>query len=107
MYAHSDTSLLNYSQWNIQTHRAETSNVRNSISRHLKFLRDEFEYSIENNSKGWYLSERTFDDSELRVLVDGVLSSKYIPENTAQKLIDRIADLGTPTLRTKKLNHAV
>ena len=78
---------------------------RNSISRHLKFLRDEFEYSIENNSKGWYLSERTFDDSELRVLVDGVLSSKYIPEKAAKQLIDRIADLGTPTLRAKKLNH--
>jgi len=78
---------------------------RNSISRHLKFLREEFGYSIERNANGWYLSGRTFDDSELRVLVDGVLSSKYIPEKTAKKLIDRIADLGTPTLRAKKLTH--
>jgi hypothetical protein len=79
--------------------------ARNAISRHVNLLKDEFNYDIEHDANGWYLNSRTFDDTELMALVDSVLSSKYLPESNAKSLIDRIADLGTPTLKEKKLTH--
>ena len=81
--------------------------TRNAISRHLGLLRDEFHYDIAHDNLGWYLNSRTFEDSELRALVDGVLSSKYIPQTNAKKLIDRLTEMGTPALRTKKLTHVI
>ena len=45
--------------------------------------------------KGYYYSERLFDDSEIRILVDGVLASKYIEEKQSAALISKLCGLGS------------
>lgn len=50
---------------------------------------------FQENHKGYYLRDREFDDLELRVLMDSVLTSKYIPESDASRLIEKLADLST------------
>ena len=48
---------------------------RKAISRNLSLLK-EAGYDIESGRNGCYLNEREFEDSELRMLIDGVLCSK-------------------------------
>ena len=50
---------------------------RKAIGRNLSLLK-EAGVEIKSTRNGCYLAERTFEDSELRLLIDGVLSSKYI-----------------------------
>ena len=45
---------------------------RKAISRNIQLLR-EAGYEIESTRAGSYLDERDFEDSELRMLIDGVL----------------------------------
>jgi hypothetical protein len=54
------------------------------VSRNIACL-IEYGYEIEttkDNKKGYWLVNRDFDESELGLLVDSVLSSRYIPEKT-------------------------
>lgn len=60
----------------------------------------EWGYEIEND-KGWYLSEREFEDVELRMLIDSVLYSKFIPLSQAKVLIEKIKGLGNIHFETK------
>ncbi len=43
--------------------------------------------------KGTYISERLFEDSELRLLIDGVLASKHISEKYSKDLIEKLSVL--------------
>ncbi len=62
---------------------------RKAISRNLSLLR-EAGVEIESGRAGSYLAYRDFENSELHLLIDGVLSSKHI---TAKHSVDLIAKL--------------
>lgn len=62
---------------------------RKTVSRNLGDLMDAG-YEIERDSDGYYLAERAFEDSELRLLIDSVLASRYIPKKQAAALIDKL-----------------
>lgn len=62
---------------------------RKAIGRNISLL-NEAGYEIETMKKGSYLAERTFEDSELRLLIDGVLSSGYITAKHSKDLIEKL-----------------
>ena len=62
---------------------------RKAIGRNISLL-CEAGYEIETTKKGSYLAERTFEDSELKLLIDGVLSSKYITPKQSKELIEKL-----------------
>lgn len=62
---------------------------RKAIGRNISLLR-EVGYEIETTKKGSYLAERTFEDSELKLLIDGVLSSRHITPKQSKELIDKL-----------------
>ena len=62
---------------------------RKSIGRNISLL-CEAGYEIETTKKGSYLAERRFEESELRLLIDGVLSSKHITPKQSKDLIDKL-----------------
>lgn len=75
--------------------------ARNAIGRTIALLK-EIGYDIstrEENGKGTYLRERLFDDMELRVLMDSVLTSRYIPEKNAEQLIEKLGKLSSRHFR--------
>ena len=65
---------------------------RKAISRNLSLLR-EASIEIESNREGSYLESREFEDSELHMLIDGVLSSRYITAGHSKDLIDRLCGM--------------
>ena len=62
---------------------------RKTVSRNLGDLIDAG-YEIEHDSDGYYFDGRTFEESELRLLIDSVLASRYIPRKQAASLIDKL-----------------
>ena len=62
---------------------------RKAIGRNISLL-NEAGFEIETIKKGSYLAERTFEDSELRLLIDGVLSSNYITAKHSKALIEKL-----------------
>jgi len=65
------------------------SSQRKSIARDIAELK-EFGYDIstfEENRKGNFMRIRTFEESELRILIDAVLSSKSITKKKSKELI--------------------
>lgn len=62
---------------------------RKAIGRNISLL-NEAGYEIETTKKGSYLAERTFEDSELKLLIDGVLSSKHITSKQSKELIEKL-----------------
>ena len=65
---------------------------RKAVGRNIAIL-NEMGYEIETTKKGSYLLSREFEDSELRLLIDCVLSSNYISEKHSADLIEKIAGL--------------
>ena len=55
---------------------------------------------MESHAKGNYLDERPFENAELRLMIDGVLSSRYITEKQAKNLAGRIARLSNKYFRS-------
>jgi len=68
---------------------AERKAISINISRLI-----EFGYDIVRQN-GYYLRERDFDNSELRLLVDSVLFSRNIPTNQAKDLIEKLQGLSS------------
>ena len=77
---------------------------RKAIGRNIALLQDMFERDSMNKTstaitiesdkrKGTFLDKRLFEDSELRLLIDGVLSSKHIPEKYSYDLIEKLSSL--------------
>ena len=62
---------------------------RKAIGRNISLL-NEAGFEIETTKKGSYLAERIFEDSELRLLIDGVLSSNYITAKHSKALIEKL-----------------
>ena len=62
---------------------------RKAIGRNISLL-CEAGYDIETTKKGSYLAERTFEDSELKLLIDSVLASKHITPKQSKDLIKKL-----------------
>lgn len=76
---------------------------RKAIGRHIKALKDA-DYPIEDCHGGSYLGERDFEDAELRMLIDGVLSSKYIAPKYSADLIEKLCKLSNKRFRSHVKN---
>ena len=50
----------------------------------------ELDYDIKKETKGYYLGERQFDETEIKFLIDAIYSSKIIPAEQAKKLSSKI-----------------
>ncbi len=61
---------------------------RRSIRNNIQSLKN-MGYEIIMTRRGCYLSEREFDDAELRMLIDSVLFSKSILGKQAERLFER------------------
>ena len=67
---------------------------RKAVARDLSRLK-EAGVEIRSDRKGSYLAARQFDDTELRILIDGVLSSRYISKRDSDGLIERLCELSS------------
>lgn len=76
---------------------------RKAISRNISLLR-EAGYEIESGRAGSYLDCRDLEDSELRMLIDGVLSSKYITAKHSKDLIDKLCNMSNKYFRSHVKN---
>ena len=76
---------------------------RKAVGRNLSLLK-EAGYDIASDRRGSYLAERTFDDSELRMLIDGVLASRYITAKHSKELIERLCSLSNRYFRSHVKN---
>ena len=65
---------------------------RKAIGRNISLLK-EAGVEIESLRAGSYLEYRDFEDAELHLLIDGILSSRYITARHSKDLIDRICSL--------------
>lgn len=65
---------------------------RKAIGRNISLLQSAG-YDIETTKKGSYLNSRLFEDAELRLLSDGVLSSRHITAKHSKELIEKLASL--------------
>ena len=72
---------------------AERKSVSRNISLLLEMGMDISTY--DENHKGYFLREREFDNLELRILIDSVMTSRYIPESDAKRLIHKLESLGS------------
>jgi predicted DNA-binding transcriptional regulator YafY len=80
---------------------------RKAISRNISLLK-EAGIEIKSGKNGSYLDSRDFEDSELHMLIDGVLSSKHITANHAKDLIERLCALSNMYFRSSvKHIHSV
>ena len=71
---------------------------RKTIGRNLSLLK-EAGYEIVSTKQGSYLDERRFEDSELRLLIDGVLASKHITAKHSKELINKLCGLSNKYFR--------
>ncbi len=76
---------------------------RKAISRNISLLR-EAGFEIESTKAGSFLDEREFEDSELRMLIDGILSSKYITAKHSKDLIEKLCGLSNKYFRSHVKN---
>ena len=80
---------------------------RKAVSRNISLLK-EAGIEIESRRDGSYLKCREFEDSELHMLIDGILSSKHITAKHSKDLIDRICTLSNKYFRSSiKHVHSV
>ena len=49
--------------------------------------------AYEENKKGYYMRERDFEFSELRLLTDAVLSAKFISKSQSREIVNKIKTL--------------
>ena len=76
---------------------------RKAIGRNISLL-NEAGFEIETTKKGSYLAERTFEDSELRLLIDGVLSSNFITAKHSKALIEKLCAQSNKYFRPRVKN---
>ncbi len=80
---------------------------RKAISRNISLLK-EAGFEISSTRAGSYLDCREFENSELKLLIDGVLSSKYITARHSKDLINKLCGLTNKYFRAHVKNiHSV
>ena len=72
---------------------------RKAVGRNLSLLK-EADYDIISTRNGCYLEKREFEDSELKLLIDGVLCSKHISPHHSKQLIEKLAELSNAYFRS-------
>ncbi|MDF2883029.1 MAG: hypothetical protein K0R54_3586 [Clostridiaceae bacterium] len=80
---------------------------RKSISRDIKLLCD-YGYDIISygeNREGYFMASRNFNVSELRLLIDAVLSAKFISVKQSRELVDKLKLLTSKDLAKKLENQ--
>ena len=63
---------------------------RKAVGRNISLLL-EADYDIVTTKRGVYLNERKYEPSEIRLLIDGVLSSRHIGVRHSRDLIEKLA----------------
>lgn len=76
---------------------------RKAISRNLSLLK-EAGAEIASGRGGTYLVCRQFEDAELHMLIDGILSSRYITAKHSKDLIERLCGLSNRYFRASVKN---
>ena len=76
---------------------------RKAIGRNISLLK-EAGFSIESGRNGSYLVERKFENSELRLLIDSVLSSKHITAKHSKDLIEKLCSMSNIHFRSHVKN---
>ena len=71
---------------------------RKAVGRNLSLLK-EAGYDIESERRGSYLASRTFDDTELHLMIDSVLASRHIPEKQSRDLIESLCSMSSKYFR--------
>ena len=80
---------------------------RKAISRNISLLK-EAGVDIESRRAGSYLESRDFEDSELKLLIDGVLCSQHINPRHSSDLIEKLCGLSNKYFRSHVKNiHSV
>ena len=80
---------------------------RKAISRNISLLK-EAGFDIESRRAGSYLQSREFEDSELKLLIDGVLCSQHINPRQSSDLIEKLCTLSNKYFRSHVKNiHTV
>lgn len=72
---------------------------RKAVGRNLSLLK-EADFDIISTRNGCYLEKREFEDSELKLLIDGVLCSKHISPHHSKQLIEKLAALSNTYFRS-------
>ena len=72
---------------------------RKAVARNITLLQAQ-EYDIIKD-QGYYLAERTFDDSELRLLIDSLLFSRHIPIKQCKELIKKLEEQSTVYFKSR------
>lgn len=72
---------------------------RKAVSRNLSLLK-EAGVEIESGRDGSWISGREFEDSELHMLIDGVLGSRYITARHSKDLIEKLCGLSNKYFRS-------
>ena len=70
---------------------------RRTVGKDVKLLREQgFEImsELKGHQNAYWISDRSFEIPELKVLVDAVQAASFIPESKSRVLIDKIAALG-------------
>lgn len=83
---------------------AERKSIYNDIEA-LRLLGTDVK-TVRGKSVGYYIASRDFELSELKLLVDAVSSSKFIPEKQSTELIKKLSSLSSVHDRSS-LNRAV
>ncbi|MCR4683756.1 MAG: WYL domain-containing protein [Clostridiales bacterium] len=80
---------------------------RKAVGRNISLLK-EAGIDIESERNGSYLASRTFDDTEIQLLIDSVLASKHIAVKQSKDLIERLCSLSNKYFRRHVKNiHTV
>ncbi len=83
---------------------------RKAVGRQISLLKEAYDYPnspitiVSDKRKGTYIEQRAFEDSELRMLIDGVLSSRYITASHSKQLIDKLCSLSNKYFRANVKN---
>lgn len=76
---------------------------RKAVGRNIKILQDAG-YDIRYVKGGWFFGERIFMPSEIRLLIDSVLCSKYINKKHSEEIIQKLVKFGGPKFKAH-VNH--
>ena len=65
-----------------------------AVSKNLSLLQEAGIEIEMRNRKGVYLAARRLENSELQLLIDSVMCSKYIPQSNAMQIVDALKNMG-------------
>ncbi len=72
---------------------------RKAVARNLSLLK-ESGIEIESDKKGNWIKDRTFDNAELRILIDSILASRFISPARSKELIRKLCEQTSVYLRS-------